>query len=111
MLTNVQTMVDAENNGQTWISTWRKTPNVATGAGIWFDLAQSPGNPMPMYYDGVPRTSQGLYRSVNSGIDHGAAVSPSRKYLKMVMAMTTTAAAVPLPMILCDYQMFYTGSV
>jgi hypothetical protein len=30
-----------------------------------------------------------------------------KKYLKTFMAMTTTAAATPLPMVLCDYLMFY----
>ena len=108
-LANVQQLVDAENNGQFQFVTWRKTPTQTTGAGIWFDLSMSPGNPVPNYYAASPGISIALARSTDGGIDHGGPVAQKgyKKYLKQIMAMTVTAAAVPLPMILCDYLLFY----
>ena len=108
-LVNVQQLVDAENNGQSQFVTWRKTPTQATAAGIWFDMSMSPGNPVPQYYAASPTVSIALSRSTDGGIDHGGPVASKgyKKYLKQIMAMTVTAAAVPLPMILCDYLLFY----
>lgn len=108
-LVSVKALVDAENGGQTFVSTWRKTPTQTTGAGIWFDLSMSPGNPVPNYYAASPNIAIALKQSTDGGIPHGGNVSSLgfKKYLKMFLAMTVTAAAVPLPMILCDYLMFY----
>ena len=106
---NLQQLVDAENNGQMQFVTWRKTPSQATTAGVWFDLSMSPGNPVPNYYAAAPTISIALARSTDGGIDHGGSVASKgyTKYLKMIAAMTVTAAAAPLPLILCDYLMFY----
>jgi hypothetical protein len=106
---NVSNLVDAEEGGQTFFSTWRKTPTQVTGAGIWFDLAMSPGNPVPNYYAASPAIAIALAQSTDGGIPHGSNVAGlgMKKYLKTFMAMTTTAAATPLPMILCDYLLFY----
>jgi hypothetical protein len=106
---NVRDAVDAENNGQTFFSAWRKTPTQVTGAGIWFDLSMSPGNPVPNYYAATPNIALALKQSLDGGIPHGSNVGQlgMTKYLKTFMAMTTTAAAVPLPMILCDYLLYY----
>lgn len=106
-LRNVSDLVAAEEEGRSFFSTWRKTPTQTTGAGIWFDLAMSPGNPVPNYYAASPNIAIALAQSTDGGIPHGGAVSPMKKHLKSFMAMTVTAAAVPLPMILCDYLLFY----
>lgn len=106
-LSNIRQLVDAENNGQFHYYTWRKTPSVATAAGIWFDLSMSPGNPVPNYYAASPAVAIALAQSTDYGIYHGAAPSGASVYLKDIMAFTTTAAATPLPMILCDYLMYY----
>lgn len=106
-VTSVAKLVDAELAGQTQFFTWRKTPTQTTGAGIWFDLSMSPGNPVPNYYAASPGVAIGLAQSTDGGIYHGGAVSPMTKYLKTLMVMSTTAAAVPCSMILCDYLMFY----
>lgn len=102
-------MVDAELAGQTAFATWRKTPTQTTGAGIWFDLSMSPGNPVPNYYAAAPNIAIALSQSTDGGIYHGANVNQLgyTKYLKTFAAMTTTATAVPLPMLLCDYLMYY----
>lgn len=106
-LRNVSDLVAAEVDGRSFFSTWRKTPTQTTGAGIWFDLSMSPGNPVPNYYAASPNIAIALKQSTDGGIPHGGAVSPMKKHLKQFTAMTTTAAAVPLPIILCDYLLFY----
>lgn len=108
MLRHFRDLVEAENGGQTFVSAWRKTPSQATGAGIWFDLSMSPGNPNPNYYAAAPNIAIALGQGADGGIPHGPATPAGMtKYLKMLTVMTGTAAAVPMSMILCDYLMFY----
>lgn len=96
-----------ETDGVSRFFTWRKQPTQTTASGIWFDLSMSPGNPNAQFYAASPNTSIALAQSTDGGIFHGANVSPATKYLRKVMAMTVKATAVPMPMILCDYLMFY----
>lgn len=100
-------LVDAELNGQMREYVWRKTPSQATTAGLWFDLSLSPGNPPPQYYVGSPLTATALRQSTDGGLWHGAAVSNSEMYLRKILALTATATALPMSMILCDYLLFY----
>jgi hypothetical protein len=93
--------------GQSSYYTWRKTPTQATTIGIWFDLSMSPGNPNPQYYADSPLAAVAMARSTDGGIQHGASVSPQTKYLRQIMAMTTTATPLPMPMILMDYLLYY----
>lgn len=108
-LASVQGLVDADLAGQSFFSAWRKTATQTTGAGIWFDLSMSPGNPVPNYYAASPAVAIALAQSTDGGIPHGGNVSSLgfKKHLKAFMAMVQTASAVPLPMILCDYLLFY----
>lgn len=108
-LNSIQQAVDAELAGQTCFATWRKTPTQTTGAGIWFDLSMSPGNPVPNYYAASPGIAVALAQSTDGGLYHGANVGQlgASKYLKSLTALTTTATAVPLPLLLCDYLMYY----
>lgn len=89
------------------ISTFRKIPVQVTGAGIWFDLSMSPGNPVPQYYAASPGVAISLTQSGDGGLFHMGAVSPKKKFLRKALIMTQTAACVPMPMILMDYLMFY----
>ena len=106
---NVRELIDAENEGRYWFSTWRKQPTQPTSGGIWFDLSMSPGNPVPNYYAASPNISIALAQSTDGGIPHGGNVAQLgyQKYLKQFMAMTTAAAAVPLNLMLADYLLFY----
>jgi hypothetical protein len=104
---NVKELVEAELAGAYKISTWRKTPSQTTASGFWFDLSMSPGNPNPQYYAAAPLRATQMSYSNDGGLVHGLAVTPAKKYLKRVMAFTTTATAVPMPMILCDYLLYY----
>ena len=100
---NLKSVVDAENGGQGRLSSWRKAPTQTTGAGVWFDLSMSPGNPVPNYYIGTPNIFVTLRQSTDGGLFHGGNVAPGKKLLRKFTALTPTAAATPLPMILCDY--------
>lgn len=100
---NIREIVDAESGGQGKLASWRKAPTQTTGAGVWFDLSMSPGNPVPNYYIGTPGIFVPLKRSTDGGLDHGGNVSPAKKMLRQFTALTVTAAATPLPIILCDY--------
>jgi hypothetical protein len=106
---NVSDLVQAENDGKSFFTCWRKQPTQTTGAGIWFDLSMSPGNPVPNYYAAAPNVAIALSQSTDGGILHGQNVSQLgfKKYLKTFGAFTVTGAAVPLPMLLLDYLMFY----
>lgn len=104
---NVAQLVAAYEAGQSHYRTWRKVPTQTTASGIWFDLSMSPGNPVPNYYAATPLVAIGLARSTDGGLDHGPAASPAVKYLRRFMAMTQTATAAPLPILLLDYLMYY----
>lgn len=108
-LNSIKQFVDAELSGRSCFATWRKTPTQTTGAGIWFDLSMSSGNPVPNYYASAPNIAVPLSQSADGGIYHGGNVGQLgfKKYLKTFAATTLTATAVPLPMILCDYLMYY----
>jgi hypothetical protein len=103
----VAEIADAALAGAGQFSTWRKSPTQATTQGLWFDLSMSPGNPVPQYYAAAPMISIALARSTDGGLNHGGNVAPLNKYLRKTMAMATVATALPMPMILCDYLLFY----
>lgn len=94
-------------DGASVYTAFRKTPAVVTASGFWMDLSMAPGNPRPNYYASTPLVAAQLAQSTDGGLFHGAAVAPSTKHLRRLMAMTITAGAVPLPMILCDYLLYY----
>lgn len=98
---------DAEVNGQYLVYSWRKVPTQTTASGIWFDLSMSPGNPNPNYYASSPLAAKRLAQSTDGGIFHGADVTPYTKHLKRLTGISLTTTAVPLPMILCDYLLYY----
>ena len=106
---NIGAMIDAELNGQCRYSTWRKSPTQTTGSGIWFDLCLSPGNPVPNYYAAAPGVAIRLAQSTDGGLYHSGPVSGlgMTKHLRKLTAMTLTGTAVPLPMMLLDYLLFY----
>ena len=104
---NARVLADAQDAGQYLYASFRKQATQTTGAGVWFDLSMSPGNPAPNYYIGTPTGFTALRQSTDGGLRHGGNVSPAKKFLRKLMVMTPTAAATPLQMILCDYIGFY----
>ena len=85
---------------------FRKSPVQATTAGLWFDLSMSPGNPVPQYYAASPMVSILMKQSTDGGFYHGATTGTT-KYLKSFLSMSNSATGLPMPMILCDYLMYY----
>ena len=104
----VRSYVDAELNGQSFYSTFRKVPTQTTTVGVWFDLSMSPGNPLPKYwFDATPLTATVVRQSTDVGIRHGADCSPLNKYLARTTFISTTPSVFPMPIILCDYLLYY----
>lgn len=106
---NLRELTDAQDAGQYLYASWRKQATQATGAGIWFDLSMSPGNPAPNYYIGSPNVFTPLKQSTDGGLRHGGNVAPlgKKKFLRKLMAQTVTATAAPLSCKLLDYIGFY----
>jgi len=95
-------------NGSNRYYTWRKSPTQVTTQGVWFDLSMSPGNPIPKYwFDATPLTAVQVKLSTDGGLMHGSGVTPANKYLTEMMGMTVTGTALPMPMILLDYLLYY----
>ena len=95
---NVRELTDAEDAGAYLYASWRKQATQTTGAGIWFDMSMSPGNPAPQYYIGTPNTFTPLRQSTDGGLRHGGNVNAlgKKKFLRKLTAMTPTATAAPL---------------
>ncbi len=104
---NVRVLADAQDAGKYLYASFRKQATQTTGAGIWFDLSMSPGNPAPNYYIGTPGVFTPMRQSTDGGIRHGGNVSPSKKFLRKLMVTTATAAATPCQLLLMDYVGFY----
>ena len=87
---NNREMAAAEDAGQYLYASFRKQATQTTGAGVWFDLSMSPGNPAPNYYIGSPNVFVPLKQSTDGGLRHGGAVNAqgSKKHLRRIMAMT-----------------------
>ncbi len=103
---SIKEYVDAELDGKSRIYSWRKSPTQVTTAGLWFDMSMSPGNPVPQYYAASPMTSVAMRQSTDGGLNHGATTGTT-KYLKSTISMSNSATGLPMPMILCDYLVFY----
>lgn len=105
---SVQQLVDAELAGRTRRYMWRKVPTQVTTAGYWFDLSLSPWNPVPKYwFDATPLIAKQISQSSDWGLFHWANTSPQEQYLRMTTAMSNSATGLPIPLILCDFLLYY----
>jgi hypothetical protein len=102
-------LVDAEENGQTFIGSFRKNIAALTGQGAWFDVTLSPGNPLPFYYASSPLFGMPLSQSVNGGMAHNPPVADLgyKTYLKTLTISPTGGSFCMGPMILMDYLFYY----
>lgn len=89
----------------TSVTSWRKSPSQTTVSGIWFDLSMSPGNPVPNYYASSPLVAATL--NGGEGIFHGPAFTPVAKHLKSFMVLSAVTTALPMPIYLLDYLLYY----
>ena len=106
---NARDIADAQDAGRYLYRSFRKQATQTTGSGIWFDLSMSPGNPVPNYYIGAAGAFTPLKRSTDGGLDHGPSVAQfgQKKFLRKLMAISPTATAAPLTMLMLDYIGFY----
>lgn len=101
---NARLMADAQDAGQYLYASFRKQATQTTGAGIWFDLSMSPGNPAPNYFIGSPNVFVPLAQSTDGGLRHGGNVG-TKKHLRKLMALSTVTT--PISGRLLDYLGFY----
>ncbi len=101
---NARLMADAQDAGQYLYASFRKQATQTTGAGVWFDLSMSPGNPAPNYYIGSPNVFVPLAQSTDGGLRHGGNVG-TKKHLRKLMALSTVTT--PISGKLLDYLGFY----
>lgn len=105
---SIKQVIDAETDGASRRYMWRKVPSQVTTAGYWFDLSLSPGNPVPKYwFDATPLVAKSISQSTDGGLWHGPNTSPQQQFLRMTTAMSSSATGLPLPLVLCDYLMYY----
>lgn len=105
---SVKQVIDAETEGRLRRYQWRKVPSQVTTAGYWFDLSLSPGNPVPKYwFDATPLIAKSVAQSTDGGLFHGANTDPQQQFLRMTTALSSSATGLPLPLILCDYLLYY----
>jgi len=105
---NIKSVIDAELNGQVRNFQFRKNPTQATTAGIWFDFANSAGNPKAkQWFDAAPLTQSRIAQSSDLGLYHGANCSPLQKHLRKVTIWNPTVTALPMQLLLLDYLTYY----
>ena len=104
---NIRAISDATDSGNYLFASFRKQATQTTGAGVWFDLSMSPGNPAPNYYIGSPNVFVPLKQSTDGGLRHGGNVSQfgKKKFLRKLMALTSVTT--PVACKLLDYLGFY----
>jgi len=109
MTLNVRNLVDAELNGQVRDFHYVKNVTQVTTAGVWYDLTGAAGNPRAkQWFDAAPLTAAAIKQSTDGGIYHGQAVaSDQKKYLRFLRSACNTATPLPMPLILCDYLLYY----
>ena len=98
-------ILQADEDGKVSTFSFRKTPAVATTAGIWYDMSMAPGNPVPNYYANTPLVAATL--TGTEGIFHGGTVSPATKHIREVMALSSSATGLPLRCMILDYLLYY----
>lgn len=102
---NARELSDAQVGGSYLYASFRKQATQTTGAGVWFDLSMSPGNPAPNYYIGSPNVFVPMKQSTDGGLRHGGNVAPRKKFLRKLMSLTTVTT--PISGVLLDYLGFY----
>jgi hypothetical protein len=106
MITGIKSYVDCFLEGRENKYSFRKNPSQTTTAGLWFDLALSPWNPVPKYWFWTPYQSTIVSQSLDGGFFHGGNVD-TKKYLVRTTIVATAATALPMTLTLMDYLMYY----
>lgn len=107
--TGIKDVIDAQLKGQSRQYKFRKQVSGVTTSAIWFDLANSAGNPpAKQWFDAAPLVASQIKQSTDRGLYHGPSVSPQQKYLRKTLVYSNIIATpFPMQMILCDYLLYY----
>ena len=107
---NTAEYAQARENGQTWVTQFRKlVASATTTTNAWIDYTYSGGSPSANFYASAPleaaevETARGIYVP---------SVAPASQYLKNLMVMTAASSATSTAngrqrLILCDYLLYY----
>lgn len=104
---NVTHLVDAEEDGQTSIFSFRKQCVATTLAGYWYDYTMSTGNPSPIYYASTPLESVAMSPPTHRGFNIGSNVYPKKKFIKELLMQTNSGSCAPSRFIILDYLLYY----
>lgn len=102
----IRDIVDyGDAGGQSHIGSFCKIPTLASSQTAVYDLAQAPGNPKQIYYDG-PALTASLFGST-TGIWVGGNVSPAIKHLSKLSVIFPSATPVPVNLWMNDLLLCY----
>jgi hypothetical protein len=109
MIANMKGVIESEvDYGRVREYQFVKNVNQVTTQGVWFDLTGSAGNPKAkQWFDAAPLAAAQIKQSTDGGLFHGGAVTPSSKYLRFMRAACASATPLPMPLMLCDYLLYY----
>lgn len=103
---NIRSLSTAFDNGQTWISSFRKVPaSTATIAGQWYDYGYASGNPIPNYYAAAPLEAATL--KAEKGIIVPTMSGTAQQFVHRLTVMTSGATASTQALLLLDYLLYY----
>lgn len=108
---SVAEYASADESGQVWISSFRKTvASAATTTNAWLDYTYSPGSPVANFYASTPLTAALV--EADKGIYTGGNVAPATKHLKNLMLMSAASSATSTTngrqeIAVCDYLLYY----
>lgn len=106
--TGIRDVIDAEIKGQTRNYKFRKQSTGVTVGGLWFDLANSAGNPpAKQWFDAAPLVASQVKQSTDRGLYHGPNVSPAQKHLRKTTVWAQGSGPLSMPILLCDYLLYY----
>ena len=108
---NVTHLVDAEEDGQTSIFSFRKQCVATTLAGYWYDYTMSTGNPSPIYYASTPLESVAMSPPTHRGFNIGSNVYPKKKFIKELLMQTNSGSCAPSQFIILDYLLYLNLSL
>lgn len=109
MIQNMKGVIESEvNYGKRRSYHFVKNVNQVTTQGVWYDLTGSAGNPRAkQWFDATPLAAQQVKQSTDGGIYHGGDVSTDAKYLRFLRVACASATPLPMPILLCDYLLYY----
>lgn len=108
---SVSDYVAADEAGQVWVSSFRKTvASAATTTNAWTDYTYFAGSPVANFYASTPLAAALI--EADKGIYTGGNVAPATKHIKNFMLMSAASGTTSVTngrqgIALCDYLLYY----